>query len=218
MKGKRQRSPSVGITPPFEYIYKAYCKRVYSVCLRMIRNPAEAEDLTQQTFLHLFRKIGTFRSESNFSTWPYRVTVNVVLLHMRHRKPAAALIEELEHYTANEEGKRKQPLTSARRRLPAGRPTSRRTFRTSPTTFSFNWPILGEWLSYLAFDNCQCHGAVVWITLSACRLSLPDFDISSRDRLARRNAARHLLADCAAAKLWNQCLCRTLQMHNLNDE
>src|SRR4029077_4155710 len=72
----------------FEYLYKAYCRRVYSVCLRMIRNPAEAEDLTQQTFLQLFRKIGTFRSESNFSTWLYRVTVNVVLLHMRNRKPA----------------------------------------------------------------------------------------------------------------------------------
>jgi RNA polymerase sigma-70 factor, ECF subfamily len=91
----------------FEYIYKAYCKRVYSVCLRMIRNPAEAEDLTQQTFLQLFRKIGTFRSEANFSTWLYRVTVNVVLLHMRHRKPAAAAVEDLEQYTANEEGRRK---------------------------------------------------------------------------------------------------------------
>jgi len=97
----------------FEYIYKAYCRRVYSVCLRMIRNPAEAEDLTQQTFLQLFRKIGTFRSESNFSTWLYRVTVNVVLLHMRHRKPAAAMVEDLEHYTANEEGKGKHSFGGA---------------------------------------------------------------------------------------------------------
>jgi len=95
----------------FEYIYKAYCKRVYSVCLRMIRNPAEAEDLTQQTFLQLFRKIATFRSESNFSTWLYRVTVNVVLLHMRHRKPAAAVVEDLEQYAANEDGKRKHGVS-----------------------------------------------------------------------------------------------------------
>ena len=89
----------------FEYIYNAYRRRVYSVCLRMIRNPAEAEDLTQQTFLQLFRKIATFRSEANFSTWLYRVTVNVVLLHMRHRKPAAAMVEDLEQYTAKDEGK-----------------------------------------------------------------------------------------------------------------
>src|SRR4029453_9884954 len=79
----------------FEFLYKAQNKRVYSVCLRMIRNPAEAEDLTQQTFLQLFRKIGTFRGESGFSTWLHRVTVNVVLMHLRrkrldrnpHRKP-----------------------------------------------------------------------------------------------------------------------------------
>lgn len=95
----------------FEYIYKAYCKRVYSVCLRMIRNPAEAEDLTQQTFLQLFRKIGTFRSESSFSTWLYRIAVNVVLLHMRHRKPAGAVVEDLEQYTANEEGKPKHGVS-----------------------------------------------------------------------------------------------------------
>jgi len=97
----------------FEYLYKAYCRRVYSVCLRMIRNPAEAEDLTQQTFLQLFRKIGTFRSESNFSTWLYRVTVNVVLLHMRHQNPAAAVVEDLEHYVASEEGKRKHGYRAA---------------------------------------------------------------------------------------------------------
>jgi DNA-directed RNA polymerase specialized sigma24 family protein len=40
----------------FEYLYKAHCRHVYSVCLRMIRNPAEAEDLTQQTFLQVISK------------------------------------------------------------------------------------------------------------------------------------------------------------------
>jgi len=97
----------------FDYLYKAYGARVYSVCLRMIRNPAEAEDLTQQTFLQLFRKIGTFRSEAQFSTWLHRVTVNVVLLHMRRQKPAAAVVEDLEHYIANEEGKRKHGYGAA---------------------------------------------------------------------------------------------------------
>lgn len=112
----------------FEYIYKAYCRRVYSVCLRMIRNPAEAEDLTQQTFLQLFRKIGTFRSESNFSTWLYRVTVNVVLLHMRKRKPAAALVEDLHHYTANEEGKREHGSGGASRSSLVDRLNLKRAF------------------------------------------------------------------------------------------
>jgi len=80
----------------FEYLYKAHCRHVYSVCLRMIRNPAEAEDLTQQTFLQVFRKIGTFRGESGFSTWLHRVTVNVVLMHLRRRKPAEIVFEDLD--------------------------------------------------------------------------------------------------------------------------
>jgi RNA polymerase sigma-70 factor (ECF subfamily) len=79
----------------FEYLYKAHCRHVYSVCLRMIRNPAEAEDLTQQAFLQVFRKIGTFRGESGFSTWLHRVTVNIVLMHLRRKKPTEVLFEDL---------------------------------------------------------------------------------------------------------------------------
>lgn len=71
----------------FEYLYKAYSRRVYGLCLRMSKNPAEAEDLTQQAFLQVFRKIGTFRGEAGFSTWLYRVTVNVVLMSRRRKKP-----------------------------------------------------------------------------------------------------------------------------------
>jgi RNA polymerase sigma-70 factor (ECF subfamily) len=78
----------------FESLYKAHSKRVYSVCLRMIRNPAEAEDLTQQVFLQLFRKIGTFRGESGFSTWLHRVTVNVVLMHLRRKRLKEIPIED----------------------------------------------------------------------------------------------------------------------------
>jgi len=102
-----------GDAAAFEYLYQAYSRRVYSICLRMTRNEAEAEDLTQQTFLQLFRKIGTFRSEASFSTWLHRVTVNVVLLHMRHRKPAEAWVEDLERYTANEEWSREPAYGNA---------------------------------------------------------------------------------------------------------
>src|SRR6267154_2373603 len=88
----------------FEYLYKAHCRHVYSLCLRMIRNPAEAEDLTQQTFLQVFRKIGTFRGESGFSTWLHRVTVNIVLMHLRWRKRTEVPLEDLERYSSNGEG------------------------------------------------------------------------------------------------------------------
>jgi RNA polymerase sigma-70 factor, ECF subfamily len=85
-----------GDAAAFEFLYKTHGRRVYSVCLRMTRNPAEAEDMTQQTFLQVFRKIGTFRGESGFSTWLHRVTVNVVLMHLRPKKPAEILFEDLD--------------------------------------------------------------------------------------------------------------------------
>src|SRR6266550_4184987 len=95
-----------GVAAAFEYIYKAHCRRVYSVCLRMIKNQAEAEDLMQQAFLQLFRKIGTFRGESGFSTWLHRVTVNVVLMHLRRKRPTELLAEDLERHNSNGESTR----------------------------------------------------------------------------------------------------------------
>src|SRR5689334_5441106 len=61
---------------PFEQVFRLHHRRVYSICLRMSGNPAEAEDLTQDVFLKVFRKLGTFRGESAFTTWLYRLTVN----------------------------------------------------------------------------------------------------------------------------------------------
>jgi RNA polymerase sigma-70 factor (ECF subfamily) len=69
----------------FEYLYRSTSKMVYAICLRMLKNQADAEDLTQQVFLQLFRKIGNFRGESPFSTWAYRVACNVVLMHLRRK-------------------------------------------------------------------------------------------------------------------------------------
>jgi RNA polymerase sigma-70 factor, ECF subfamily len=71
---------------PFEELFKAHHRRVYAVCLRMTGNAAEAEDLTQEVFLQAFRKLGSFRGESAFSTWLHRLTVNCVLMHFRRRR------------------------------------------------------------------------------------------------------------------------------------
>ena len=100
------RQAKDGDAAAFEYLYKTNCRRVYSVCLRMIKNPAEAEDLTQQTFLQVFRKIGTFRGESGFSTWLHRVTVNVVLMHLRRKKPTEIICEDLDRPGSDHEGPR----------------------------------------------------------------------------------------------------------------
>ena len=69
----------------FERIYKLHCRRVYALCLRMIRNPAEAEDLTQEAFFAVFLKIRTFRGESAFSTWLHRIAANLVLMRLRKK-------------------------------------------------------------------------------------------------------------------------------------
>jgi len=69
----------------FEQLYERHHRRVYSLCLRMIANATEAEDLTQDVFIQLFRKVGSFRGESAFSTWLHRLTVNHVLMHFRKK-------------------------------------------------------------------------------------------------------------------------------------
>ncbi len=67
----------------FEELFKLYNGKVYSVCLRMTGNTAEAEDLSQEVFVQVFRKLDTFRGESAFTTWLHRLTVNHVLMYFR---------------------------------------------------------------------------------------------------------------------------------------
>ena len=75
----------------FAALFEMHKKRVYSVCLLMTKDVAEAEDLTQEAFLQVFRTIGTFRGEAAFSTWLYRIAVNTVLMKLRRQKAKPAL-------------------------------------------------------------------------------------------------------------------------------
>lgn len=76
---------AAGDVVAFEQLYEVHRRRVYSLCLRMLGNTADAEDMTQEVFIQLYRKIGTFRGESAFTTWLHRLTVNQVLMHLRKR-------------------------------------------------------------------------------------------------------------------------------------
>lgn len=69
----------------FRELFVAHKNHVYSLCLRMTANVAEAEDLTQDCFIQVFRKLGTFRGDSALSTWIYRVAVNTALMHFRKK-------------------------------------------------------------------------------------------------------------------------------------
>jgi RNA polymerase sigma-70 factor (ECF subfamily) len=83
-----------GDAEAFGTLFEKHKGRVYALCLRMTRNAAEAEDLTQEAFLHVFRKLGAFRADSALSTWLYRVTVNTVLMHFRKKSLAVVSVEK----------------------------------------------------------------------------------------------------------------------------
>lgn len=80
------RLAAEGDAAAFEEIHSRYRRLVYSIALRMTRNPADAEDLTQESFISVLRKIGSFRGEAAFSSWLYRLTVNQVKMHFRRLK------------------------------------------------------------------------------------------------------------------------------------
>jgi RNA polymerase sigma-70 factor, ECF subfamily len=99
----------------FATLFQTHKKRVYSVCLLMTKDIAEAEDLTQEAFLQVFRCVGSFRGDSAFSTWLYRVAVNTVLMKLRRRK--APPLVSLDEPVSNESPSLKRDVGRADLRL-----------------------------------------------------------------------------------------------------
>jgi RNA polymerase sigma-70 factor, ECF subfamily len=98
-----------GDAEAFGRLYRLHSGRVYALCLRMMNgNTAEAEDLTQEAFLQLFRKIGTFRAESAFSTWLHRLAFNIVLMRLRKKTVAGISLEETNDPDEETSGLRKE--------------------------------------------------------------------------------------------------------------
>jgi RNA polymerase sigma-70 factor (ECF subfamily) len=82
----------------FEQIYLRHHRRIYSLCLRMMANPVEAEDMMQEVFIQLYRKIGSFRGDSQFTTWLHRLTVNQVLMYFRRKNVKIEKMTEDEEF------------------------------------------------------------------------------------------------------------------------
>lgn len=72
------RRAQTGDQAAFAEVYRRHVGRVYAVCLRLVRERARAEELTQDAFVRCWERLGQFRSESAFGTWLYRLAVNVV--------------------------------------------------------------------------------------------------------------------------------------------
>jgi RNA polymerase sigma-70 factor, ECF subfamily len=83
-----------GDAAAFEHLYRQHSRHIYAVCFRMAGNSSDAEELTQEAFLQVFRKIGSFRGESAFSTWLHRVTFNIVLMRLRKKKLGEISLED----------------------------------------------------------------------------------------------------------------------------
>jgi RNA polymerase sigma-70 factor (ECF subfamily) len=90
----------------FEALFEQHKQRVYSLCLRMTGNTGDAEELTQEAFLQLFRKIHTFRGESAFSTWLHRLCVNTVLMRLRKKTVSVLPLEDSEREEEFEEARK----------------------------------------------------------------------------------------------------------------
>jgi RNA polymerase sigma-70 factor (ECF subfamily) len=88
------RRAQAGDTSCYEALYMRHKRRIFSLCLRMTGNYAQAEDFTQEAFLQLYRKIASFRGESAFTTWLHRLSVNIILMHWRKKGLAEVSLEE----------------------------------------------------------------------------------------------------------------------------
>src|SRR5215470_16406982 len=122
-----------GDADAFAELFHAHKARIYSLCLRMTNNTAEAEDLTQDAFVQVFRKLSTFRGDSALSTWLYRIAVNTVLMRFRKKRLPQISMDELSNrdsgFVRREYGTRdvrlagsidRLALTRAIRELPHG--------------------------------------------------------------------------------------------------
>jgi RNA polymerase sigma-70 factor, ECF subfamily len=95
------RRAQLGDASAFECIYRTHCGRVYALCSRMLGNRAEAEDLTQETFLTVLRKIRTFRGDSALFTWLHRIAVNIVLMRLRRKFRPQTSADEIDERDGN---------------------------------------------------------------------------------------------------------------------
>lgn len=78
----------------FARLVDAYSPQIYRLALRMLRDPQEAEDVLQDTFLSAFRGLGSFEGRSGPGTWLYRIATNQALMRLRLRRPEEVSVDD----------------------------------------------------------------------------------------------------------------------------
>ena len=121
-----------GDADAFGSLFQLHKHRVYAVCLRMTNNTAEADDLTQDVFIQVFRKLSTFRGESALSTWLYRIAVTTSLMHFRRQAPRQVSLDETGAHDAVPTTKREHGRHDDRLRCSLDRIALTRALETLP--------------------------------------------------------------------------------------
>jgi RNA polymerase sigma-70 factor (ECF subfamily) len=85
---------------------------VYSIAMSLMHNPADAADMTQEAFIRLFRSLGTYRGETKFTTWLYRLVTNICLDGLRRRR---GVVESLDEPAGDDEQRLSDRLTDVDR-------------------------------------------------------------------------------------------------------
>lgn len=97
------RNPdSEGFEAAFEVLFKRYHERIYAIAFRVAGNQADAMDIVQESFALLFKKLGSFRGKSLFSTWLFRIVVNCSIDHRRRNRGISVPIQVEDPATADE--------------------------------------------------------------------------------------------------------------------
>ena len=85
-------------------LYTLYSRAMFGICMRMLNQREESEDMLQEAFTEIFDKLGTFRFESSFGSWAKRIVVNKCLNHLRRKKPDIRFESEIKDSPVTEEG------------------------------------------------------------------------------------------------------------------
>lgn len=100
ISGSEIEQVKAGNALAFNTLYSRYKRAVYALCLRKTRQAADAEDLTQEVFLQVYRRVGGLRNSAAFKPWLFRVTTNIILMHSRRRRVPISLQDTLDSETS----------------------------------------------------------------------------------------------------------------------
>jgi len=213
------RRAQEGDSDAFASLFHTHKARIYSVCLRMTNNAAEAEDLTQDAFLQVFRKLATFRGDSALSTWLYRIAVNTVLMHFRKKVLRQISLDEPYNQDAKvvrrEYGSRDDRLTGSVDRIALARaikelPDGYRTIFLLHEVEGYEHQEIAQLLDCsVGNSKSQLHKAKLRIRelLGYARVEVEDEakqPETSRQRTARSRAPYEELSPALVLEAWEQ--------------